>query len=179
MDYSEAMNIKFTDLFNKESREKFHIAESNVREAITNPTDSQEITYKGLSLLFTTKQLDQYTLLIFGRKDADEISVDLAFKIKPDLVKGAAIRKPMDLLQKLIERFGLVTSIGDLSQKLFIEQTIEIKQNAYTDIVKIANPDNHNFAQSMFIRINNSKQVECAMAFAIDTTKYIEWINAS
>lgn len=96
------MNIKFTDYFNSGCKDKFHIAPSSIREAVSNPNDSQEFTFKGLNLLFVTKQLDKYTLLTYGRKNGDQLIVDFAFKIMPDLIKGVEIRRPVDLLQKFI-----------------------------------------------------------------------------
>lgn len=173
------MDIKFTDQFDKECRDKFGIPRQVVREAIETSSDSEEIIYKGLQLEFYTKEIDKnQLLLILARKTDSQIVVDLAFKIKEDLAKALKIRRPISILQKLIEKYGLVVVVGGVSRKFIVAQEINIKPEQTSKLLEVKNPDNHSFTASMFIKINEDRtKAECALAFALDVNRYLEWIN--
>ena len=79
------MDIVFTKLFDKESRDKFGISREEVREAIKDPLNSEEVSYDDLKLGFYTKELNEkLLLLVLARKADKQITVDLAFKVKKD-----------------------------------------------------------------------------------------------
>ncbi len=173
------MDISFTDLFDKESRDKFGIPRQAVREAIETPSNSEEVLYQELQLEFYIKEIDKnQLLLVLARKIDSQIVVDLAFKIKEDLVKALKIHRPTSVFQKLIEKYGLVVVVGDVSQKFIMTQEIDIKPEQSINLVEVKNPDNHSFTTSMFVKINEDKtKAECALVFALDIDKYLEWIN--
>ncbi len=173
------MNIVFTDQYDKESRNKFGIPRELVREAIQNPLNYEEIKYDGLTLLFITKEIDnEYMLLIIGNKNIDNISVDLAFRVKKDLDKTLKIQNPSSILKKLIEKCGLFIEIGNISQKLFIAQDIDIKAGQNINLFDVKNPDNHSFVSSVYIKINEDRsKLGCALLFAFDTEKYLDWVS--
>jgi len=147
------MEINFTDLFDKESRNKFGVSRELAREAILTPLSSEEIAYKGLQLQFFTKKTDANRfLLVLARKVDNKITVDLAFEVKANLAETLQIQQPTSVLQKLVEKYGLIVTIGNISKKIIIAQEIDLKPEQITSLVAIKNPDNHSFVTSMFIK---------------------------
>ncbi len=172
------MDINFTDLFKKESQDKFSISTEEVENTINNPSKSEEIAYEGLSLKFYTKANGDKLLLVLGREISNQITIDLAFRIKPDLDKKLAIFKPAQILEKLIDRFGLEVEIGETKSKFILANEISIKPGEASNLVKVNNSKNHLFTTSMFIKINEDKtKAQCALVFALDVDSYLEWIG--
>ncbi|HUD44418.1 MAG TPA: hypothetical protein VMR41_02655 [Patescibacteria group bacterium] len=166
-------------MFETECKDKFGISHTMVKKALAGPLDSQEITYKGLDLLLTTKEIDTSNILIIiANREKNDLSIESAFKLRKDLMKDILIQKPLTIFQHFVEKFGLDIIIGDFSSKFILDETIDINPLQVMNIVNISNPQNHNFLQSMFIKINTAHtQVECAIAFAIDTIEYQAWIT--
>ena len=173
------MEVNFTELFDKESRDNFKISRESVREAIETPLNLEEIVYKGLRLQFFTKEIDNNRLLlVLARKVENKIVVDLAFQVKMGLAKALKIQQPTLVLQRLVEKYGLVVTVGNISRKFIIAQEIDLKPEQVTNLVKVKNPDNHSFVTSMDIKINKNKtKVECVLVFALDTDRYLDWIR--
>lgn len=170
------MNIKFSDYFNKEVKNQLSLTIHSIRDTIENPTDHQTVEVNGLKLKLFTKEIDNLLLLVLSKVDGDTITVDTAFKIKKDLKEGITLRKPLSILQAVIENFGLNIEVGSYQGKFLFNEVIPIVPNSHNQLVNIINPTNAPFVQQLYFKMND-KQVECALAYALNTEEYLKWIN--
>ncbi|MCK4273324.1 MAG: hypothetical protein KAW90_00420 [Dehalococcoidales bacterium] len=179
------MNIIFTEMFSKECRDKFQIAEVQVQQAITSPNEQEAVKLDELELRFFVKQMpqagDKYYLLVCTRWDGSNLLVDLAFRIPAELVDEAKTLKPIILLQQLALKFGLTIRVGQQLNKFIFGESIPIKPfDKPTELVEVINPEKHSFMQSMFIKIEqqgDEKIANCALAYCIDSDRYLSWLT--
>jgi len=181
------MRIIFTESFKNECQIKFQITENQAKHAIANP-DKQVVTkIDDLELRFFVKRMfepkDDYCLLICTRSGSDDLLVNLAFRILPELVEEVKTLEPIILLQQLASKFGLPIQIGDQVNKFIFRESITIKppyeQIEPATLVNVLNPANQPFIQSMFIKIEQKRNVKianCAIAFCIDFYRYLSWL---
>jgi hypothetical protein len=180
------MNLIFTDLYEQEVREKFGITRNHVRDALNSPDSQSAITLEDFEIVYYIKRIlhskGKLYLLVATHKIAEDIFVDLAFRILPELISDINTIEPIIVLQELIQRFGLTIRIGYQLNKFIFREIIPIdnSNSDETQLVQIINPNNHSFLQSIFMKIENQgsvKIVNCAMAFCIDTDEYSEWVQ--
>jgi len=179
------MNIVFTELFNKECRDKFQVSEAQVEQAITSPNEQEVAKLDELEIRFFVKQMlqagDKYYLLVCTRWDGSNLLVDLAFRILPDFVEELRTLKPIILLQQLTLKFGLTIRVGQQFSKFIFRELIPLKlSDEPTKLVEVVNPENHSFMQSMLIKIEqegDTKIANCALAYCIDSDRYLSWLT--
>ncbi len=178
------MNIVFTELFNKECRDKFQIAETHVEEAITSPNEKEAAKFDELEVRFFVKQMlqagDKYYLLVCTRWDGNSLLVDLAFRIPTELVDEAKTLKPIIILQQLALKFGLTIRVGQQLNKFIFRELIPItRAEEPAKIIEVINPEKHSFLQLMFIKIEqqgDARIANCALAYCIDSDRYLSWL---
>lgn len=179
------MEIQFTDLFKSECSRKLGIRPSYARDAILNRDHVEFIRLDNeQQLVFFSKKVTlhrkEFYLIVCARQVKEDLQVDLAFKILPDLCPDHGQITPLYLLERLAERFGLNISIGKVTAKFILREKIPCSTEDPTRVVSIHNPDNHNFLQSMFLKITRGRisYADCAICFCIDNDLYRKWIGA-
>jgi len=181
------MRIIFTESFKNECQNKFQITENQAKQAIANPDKQIVAKIDDLDIRFFVKRMlepkDDYCLLICTRSESNDLLVNLAFRILPELVKEVKTLDPIILLQWLALKFGLPIQIGQQIKKFIFRESIPIKasheQTKLEKLAKVFNPANHSFIQSMFIKIKQKGDIEvanCAIAFCIDLNRYLSWL---
>ena len=178
------MEIHFTDLFQKQCSQKFGIRPSHARDAILNRDHVEFITLdKELQLKYFSKKITpprkQFYLVVGTRQVKENLHVDFAFKILPDLCPDPSKATPLYLLERLAERFGLNISIGEVTTKFILRKQIPCRVVDSTRVASIHNPNNHDFVQSMYLKIIRGRipYADCAICFCIDTSLYRKWIG--
>jgi hypothetical protein len=155
------MRIIFTESFKNECQNRFQITEDQAKQAITSPDTKKIVKIDDLDLRFFVKRMlepeGEYCLLICTRSGSDDLLVNLAFRILPELVEELKTLEPIILLQQLASKFGLPIQIGDQVNKFIFRESITIKppyeQIEPATLVNVLNPANQPFIQSMFIKI--------------------------
>jgi len=178
-------DIIFSDLFKNESSKKFNITEEEVRQTITGCDDYKRINLgSNQQILIYLKKLSAgYYLLVDCQLKGNQNIVQCAYKIYPDLFAEFASNEPMIVLEKFAQKYGLTIQIGNHEEKFtagdsFPAGTAQSTQN----IVRILNPSNHSFIQSMMIRMRDEgglKYVDVSLAYCIDTTEYLNYLSAN
>jgi hypothetical protein len=107
--------------------------------------------------------------------------VDVAFIVPPELIDSENILEPLIVLQKLVQKFGLMIRIGNQMNKFIFNESISIDTNNLdtTKLIEIINPSNHPFMQQTFIKLDqreNRKILNCALAYCIDTEEYCAYL---
>lgn len=91
-------------------------------------------------------------------------------------MQGLAIRRPISILQNLIESFGLQIKIGQMIKKIYLQEEVEIASLNMGQLFEVLNPKNHSFITSSLIRLTEDKKVDCALTFALDKDEYLKWL---
>lgn len=171
------MQIKFTDVFNKEFKDILGVTIRESKNAISDPSDSQEINVDGLNLHIITKELNSKELLLFIlRKEIDQIFVDYGFRIKYSENKKQSVMRPISVLQQFIEKYGLSIRIDESVGKIFLQEEIKVSGNDPSQFLEIINPENHSYITSFHLKISD-RIATCALVFALDKNLYIESLH--
>lgn len=171
------MNIIFSDLFKQNTRDLFKISESSARDVIEHPTDTQKIDYKDLSLTLYSKVINENLLILLLTEEKDgNCIVSFGFKIKPDLSKAVFIKRPINILQDLMQKYGLTVNVGGKAMKIFLSETVDLPASGSVNIINVENPQNHSFIQNFLMKVNE-KEAELGLGFVLDTTEYIQWLD--
>jgi len=179
------MEIQFTDLFKSECSKKFGIRPSHARDAILNRDHVEFIRLDNeQQLAFFSKKVPlprtEFYLIVCARQVKENLQVDFAFKILPNLCPDHGKVTPLFLLERLAKRYGLNISIGEVTAKFILRKQIPCSTEDPARVVSIHNPNNHDFLQSMYLRITRDRisYADCAICFCIDTDLYRKWLGA-
>lgn len=180
------MIIIFTEFFKNECQNKLQITDDQIKQIITNPDREQVVKSNNLELKFFVKRMvepeGEHYFLVCTRSEGDNLLVDLAFIILPELVQEAKTLQPIILLQELALKFGLTIRVGQQLNKFILKESIPIQLNDEVNkLVEIVNPENHSFMHSMIFKIRQTgdiKIADCSIAYCIDSNKYMSWLTA-
>jgi len=176
-------DIIFSDLFKNESSKKFNISEEEVRQTITGCDNYKRINLgpNHQILIYLKKLSTGYYLLVDCQLKGDQNVVQNAYKIFPDLFSEFESDEPMIVLEKFAQKFGLTIQIGTNEEKFIAGDSFPVDTSQQQqNIVKILNPTNHSFTQSMMIRMRDevgAKFVDISLAYCIDTHEYLNYLS--
>ncbi len=171
----------FTPLYDDESQE-LGITKDTSLEVLHNPDKIQEMKFDDLFLQLIMKKepyADSY-LIILTKIIEGKQHLLLPFRVLPDLFPNIEILEPLMILQLLAQKYGLVLKIGSEHRRFIYSAKITITKSR-EKIIKIINPKNHPFLQSVFVKIIKSDEkivAECALAFCIDKKQYKNWLSS-
>lgn len=180
------MRISFTELYEQNCQDQFHISREQVRQTVTSPDAHQIMKLDELELGFFIKRITRpdgdFFVLVCAHRSGDDWLIELGFKLLPEIVTGLGTLEPLIVLQQFAQRFGLGVRIGHQFNRFIFREEIPLEQQATdpTALVQIVNPSNHSFIQSVLVRIDNqggTPIARCAIAYAIDTDQYIAWLT--
>jgi|GEM_PF-1506014 len=180
------MDAIFTEMFKRECRDKFNISEERVQQAIKAPNAQQILELDDLELGFFVKQEyivpnNKTYLLVCSRKEKENWLIDAAFIVPHDLVDEVNPLEPIIILQKFVQKFGLMIRIGDQYNKFIFRESIYPNENInLAKLTEIINPANHSFMQRVFIKLeqkNDRKIINCALAYCIDIDEYSAYLS--
>lgn len=176
------MATVYTELFQKECEGRFGITRDAVRDTIVQPDKEQRLTTQGLTLILYSKQFAGSDYLVVNTHvQGQDLMVDLAFRLKKELVDEAKTTLPFPLMQALALRFGLVVKVGDRESKFIYNEVIPVPSKDIKQAMRIGNPDNHSLVSSIWMRMLQNDLghlAQCALVFCIDSQAYGEWLAA-
>jgi hypothetical protein len=151
--------------------------------SIINSYDkTQEISYEGLVLrLFIKKESAISHILILAQVELDELKLLLPFRIRCDLFPNIEVLEPLRVLELFAQNYGLVVSIGPRFGRFLYQERIRI-QDSQTRIVSIRNPGDHDFLNSIFVKVEDTpsgRVAVCALVFCIDKHLYRRWLSSA
>ena len=174
------MATVYTELFQKECEGRFGITRDAVRDAIAQPDKEQRLMTQGLTLILYNKQFAGSDYLVVNTHvQGQDLMVDLAFRLKKELVDEAKTTLPFPLMQALALRFGLVVKVGERESKFIYNEVIPVPSRDIKQAMCISNPDNHPLVSSIWMRMLQNDLghlAQCALVFCIDLQAYGEWL---
>jgi hypothetical protein len=176
------MATVYTELFQRECENRFGVTRDLVRDAIAQPDKEQRLASQGLTLILYSKKIpgsDDY-LVVSTHVQGQDLMVDLAFRLKKDLVDEAKTTLPFPLLQALALQFGLPVKIGDREGKFVYNEIIPTTSRDVKKVLRINNPDGRPLVSSIWVRMlqnNMGFLAQCALVFCIDSQAYASWLE--
>lgn len=174
------MKITFTELFNMEIAST--VSKENIINTIKKPEQIQ-LSEMDNNVLFVCSQTlpdEKCILIILGFIENNDYKVSLAFKFIIDNFEQFKSKKPLEILKEFVEKYGLNIKVGYTSDIFIHHQTFWVETSTQYDIVKIENPNNNSFIQSIMIKIEqhgSKNRVDCHLAFCINKDKYFKDIK--
>lgn len=160
------------------------VREERVIECINKPTKRHFVNVDDLTLEFYTlrEKVGKYTLLIIGQRMETELRVLYAFKILDTLCENIVSMAPLNMLEALIERFGIKIDVAGKQALFFLNEQMELKEG--TDLNKIISTVERSQSDDVivasFFKVNTKKNLlECALSFALDRQRYEEWLKTN
>ncbi len=176
------MATVYTELFQKECENRFGITRDLVRDAIAQPDKEQRLASQGLTLILYSKKIQgvEDYIVISTHVQAQDLMVDLAFRLKRELIEEAKTTLPFSLLQALAIQFGLPIKIGDRESKFFYNEVIPTVSGNIKRVLRISNPFDRPLISCMWIRMLHNNMgflAQCALVFCIDLQAYTSWLE--
>jgi hypothetical protein len=88
---------------------------------------------------------------------------------------------PLEIVERLAQRFGLMVTIGDKTGRFFLEEEISLPSNPRERLYKfqlfeLENLDNHPYVLPAAAAYEDPV-ARVALGFCIDLARYEDWIN--
>ncbi len=175
--------VKVIDQFKEESSKKFGIRPQHAIEVITNPDQTADFEQDGLLLKIHSKYIKQtkppsYLIVIESVKDGGS-TIHYALRAYPDLCENFTDLAPNDMLEAIVERFGVDIQVGAFTGKFIWMAQIPIKSKNDIFSVSAQVPLPQSPSLQVFYKIDKGPPMVAHVSFAfclyIDT--YIEWLN--
>jgi hypothetical protein len=177
------MRVKLSDLYKQECHDRFRLKFADVKATVTSPAAEQTIIYERYCLsLFLSSELDDGSfILAIADFQQDTLTIQLAFRLLPDIITDLKSSRPLGVLKILVDRFGIPFTIGTETKKLFIKEEIALADAnpAFQQLFTVP----HSLAHSgiLFASIRpaskpNNPALSCCLAFCIDSHLYTSWI---
>lgn len=173
------MATVYTELFQRECEGTFGITRDAVRDAIAQPDKEQRLASQGLTLILYSKKLGQDYLVVNTHVQGTDLMVDLAFRLKKELVDEAGTTLPFPLMQAVALRFGLAVKVGERESKFIYNEVIPVSSGDIKQAMRISNPENRPLVSSIWMRMLQNELgylAQCALVFCIDSQAYGEWL---
>ena len=128
------MRVTLSTEFRESAVKVFRIKPEWALSVVTSPARTEHLDANGANLQFFLGSfpaaIHGVTLLLYGFQTPDGVlSLARGFKIYPDLCDGIEGKRPTEILEALVERFGAEISIGGRKQnrKLLFSQIIQLE----------------------------------------------------
>jgi hypothetical protein len=175
--------IEFSEQFRDVCLHEFGIRPRLASNAVLKPDSSQLLEFDGLSLgLFVKKwennKSEKY-LLVIAAKTNDGWRVDFGALMHSELGDISAL-KPLDILSRFVERFGVEVTIASQVHKLFLDtvQTFELDGNSAATLFHLPSDAFAGFVECVgrTEQRGSTLKFHCGLLFAVDTYAYTRWL---
>lgn len=179
------MKIKFTDTFDDVANSQFGIRRSHVEQVISKPDKLHVLEIQDLKILYYFSRVNlpkgnYHYLLVEGVVDKDgDIAVNLAFKVYSDLIENIGERTPLEVLEAVINCFGVEVTVGNVSSKLIYDKLIPLNSTDLSRVCYVTNKPESGILIS-WLKVENLRgqpYAHCAMVYCLDIDKYLQWLK--
>ena len=173
-----------SDLFLNECSDKYGIRPTHALQAVDEPDQTSVLQQDGLELRIHSKYVSNarppFYLVVTEQVHEGKSAIQFALKAYPDLHQDFGNLPPNDMLETIADRFGLPIQVGAKVGKFIWAAKIPINGPGDISILRSHAPTGHSFVQQMVLRIDKGPPMnaDVAMAYALDTTAYVAWLNA-
>ena len=175
-------SIVLGENFKREFAQKFQIAPSHIVSAVKNHDQIQVVNVDELELQFFIKRIDAaqppFSLLVYFSREEKQLHARAAFKVYHDLCPECASLPPLEILERLVERFGMELRIGERTGKFILQEKIPFV--GMDPISNLTFSRDESWTKMLWFKVEDGdpKIAHCALCFAINTTKYLSWVES-
>lgn len=117
--------------------------------------------------------------LVYGQRLNNNFSANRAFRLYDDLSPHVEGKRPTELLYDLANRFGFDVNIAGAIDRFFFQHSYmtDLGGGASPNVILTSN-DPYLFEAIFFkTRVKEKMRVEYSLAFALNISRYIAWLN--
>lgn len=176
----------FSPFFQKECQEKLGVGKEETLDAVKSPDKEERVLFNSeKELMFFSKRRPSAKGDVYfvgcAEHGFNQTVVLWGLRIRSDLSKELSLLSPIQLITRLVDKFGLRITLGDLTKSFIFSHNIRVRSSDPMEIIKIHNPENHSFMASFMLKIvpasNGDYIANCALLFCLDTTRYLGWLS--
>jgi hypothetical protein len=152
-------------------------------EVCANPSSKHLITWEIFRIALYARRQKGFTDVVGIEESQGVKKLMFGLRAFPDLCKEPLEElSPVDIVQRIVDRFGLTVSVGGSHEKFFREQEIHVPTLMFPGVtpghvISFANPRSHDSIPSFLVAVQ-PPVIRIAMAFALDLTEYWSWIKS-
>jgi hypothetical protein len=168
----------------RECLEPFEIHERHAVRAVNSPDDSDVVWQSDLALGIHVKQMASshppYSLLVIEQIQHGERQLNLVLKVFPDLCPDFASKAPLEILEAIANRFGIVVRIGRKQAMFFREERIPALGPGDIEVFgETTERARLNRIPQIYCGVDEGPppMANCALAFCLDVPKYRAWLR--
>jgi hypothetical protein len=113
----------------------------------------------------------------FATRSGNTLNLQFAIRIPFRLHDEMDLLTPFEMLQLLVEAYGLQITIGSVTAGLIIQHSFDVPAGVNpASLFQVHNPDNHSFLVSSLVKINPGQAglvADCRLVFALDCTRLL------
>jgi hypothetical protein len=167
-----------------ECLEPFEIRIEHAVRTANSPDDSDVVWLGDLALGVHVKRIEAshppYSLLVIEQIQHEERQLNLALKVFPDLCDDFASKTPLEILEAVADRFGVVVRIGRKQAMFFHEERIPALGPGDIEVFGEATERaRRNRIPQIYCGVDEGPppMANCALAFCLDVSKYKAWLG--
>jgi hypothetical protein len=151
-------------------------------EVCANPSSQHRINWKIFRVILYAKHQKGFTDVVGIDESNDFKKLIFAMRAFPDLCKESLDDlTPLEIVERLVDRFGLTVYVGNNHGKFFREEEIHVPKLLVpgvnlAHVISLGNPNIQQGFQS-FLLAAQPPFVLIALAFCLDVTEYLSWIK--
>ena len=175
-------NLRVAQRFTQAPPYGLGFSATQIRNACESPTDTQLVRWDDLQVLIFARAFASHTDLVGIATSTDPWTTVFGFRVFPDLCETPLDElTPLQIVNLMADRFGLMMTIGDKSGRFFSEQEVDISTiarsgHASGKLVDVENPNERFYAATEAVEYRGNS-VRIALAFTIDTMQYWQWAS--
>ena len=171
------------------------ITHDEVKETIKNPTRKNAIDINlleqertgfmpssiGPIVYLYLRKYETFYILISTKEVGKICHVTDGFKVNEKLISDIEKLQPMNILERIVEKFGLTTIIdGEERQGIIMFAEVSKDRKGNTKIAAGKSPKGHSFSIRVIVKPRGARMRDyITMLYTINETKLLEWIYTS
>jgi len=182
---SDPEKIRIGDFIWSDPPAGFGFPQSRVFSVLCAPTDRHLIHIGGFNAVIFSKASEKFVdLVCIQEVDGGKFNVaSFAFRVFSDLCETPLPDlSPLEIVQKVIDRFGLPVAIGFNRKKFFLEEDLAksgllVPGQDPSAVLHIDSHDKRGFILGCALKVE-SEVIRVALAFGLDAGEYKKWVDA-
>jgi hypothetical protein len=167
-----------------ECLEPFEIHVGHAVRTANSPDDSDVVWLGDLALGIHVKRIEAshppYSLLVIEQIQHEERQLNFALKVFPDLCADFASKTPLEILEAIANRFGVIVRVGRKQAMFFREERIPALGPGDIEVLgESTERARLNRIPQIYCGVDegSSPMANCALAFCLDVPKYKAWLR--
>ena len=168
----------------RECLEPFEIHVAHAVRTVNHPDRTDTVWQGDLALRVHLKRVEPsqplYYLIVIEQVQGEERQLNIALKVFPDLCSDFGSKSPLEILEAIANRFGVVVRIGRKQATFFLEESVPVAGPGDIEVLgETTERARRNRIPQIYCRIDEGPPMmaNCALGFCVDVAKYKAWLR--